>query len=1540
MLVLAALFGMVGLNTVRADYQYPTAGAVRSAFSVSRDTKVAFSCGNLQYKASKNEWSFATSQYEIVGEANKSIGKNTYGGAIDLFGWGTGANPTMAECSNCSTTFEIMGPDNDNEPWDAGRRRSPMEYNDFIDWGTNPITNGGDEANMWRTLTKDEWTYLFFLRDQWGDRFSLGTVAGVKGVILLPDEWTLPPSIEFTSAQDAGLTPNENGFCSNINESNYDLNTFTEVQWQSMQDNGAVFLPAAGSRAETTCSGIGEEGFYWSSSIDDESTAFSLGFTKAIVAPKVSEPRASGQSVRLVFPLVEENPTGDEEEVNANFAEHPFTVADGKQVAFSQGNLQYQAKPDATYRFAPKQIDYIGEGNANIGPLYTGWIDLFIYDEDPTRPGNGTFAFGGELPPDEGFDLPARRNAPMGDEMKHINWDEVAISNAGNQNGIWYPLTADEWSYLFLSRENADDKFGFATVDEVKGLIILPDDWQKPEGCSLTSASSTMTLSGGVYSPLPTPAGIYETNKYYSTNQSWQLMEAAGAVFLPAAGGRSKTECNKLGESGFYWSNSSDLDNSEDNVFLLSFGDNATAQQFEFNPKESTTWDRGSSYRLVKDFEEEENHILSVFVNPVSTGVVKENGTQLDQKQMTPGATVTLTAEAVEGYRFAKWTLEGTGCSITNQYNSTTTFTMGTSDATLTAEFEVKPYTVTVVIDPTEGGEVQDANNEPYAGGEINSGDIIPLTAVAHEGYQFVNWTISSAELPTPIVATETTYNLTSNSDVTVTAHFVKTYKWSIWVNDENQGLAKDKDGNNITNTDLIVKEGDQVTLKAEAKKDYEFDRWEIRYNPDVVQETSYEVTHTFTVGNSNAYAIAYFKPIIVTHTLTVVVDPAEGGKVQDGYGIIVKDTVLEENEQITLTAIPNTGYTFAGWSIDNEEISSTDADYPFTMGTADVTLVAHFEAVTPTYVWSIAVNDENAGIVKDVDGIDITGQQILNLKEGDQVTLTAEAKTGYEFDYWFVSTNPTEAPVQIDGSANYTFTVGNSDATVIAHFKTATVEPEYTLSIVIVPAEGGKVKEGDVEITSATMKQGDTKTLTAVPNEGYIFAGWSISADNVSADAGYTFTMGTADVTLTANFTAVTVEHAWTEPTYTWTGDECTATRTWQDDPDHKETETVTATPSVTKEATCEEAGTLTYTATFTNAAFEAQTTNEPIPALGHDYGEPTYSWNSDNSECTGTRECSRDASHIDTEVVTTTSATTKQPTCDEQGEITYTATFTKVGFTTQTKTTPIIALGHDWQTPVYTWSNDHMTCTATQECGNDADHTHTITEVVTATVTKEGGEDVYTATFTNTVFETQTYRNTPSLDITISEFGFLSLYANKAYIVPQGLTAYIYTGMNGKNLVRENIDVIPAYTGVFFSGTPNKTYTLYETETQTTYPTNMLHGYLMDTKVDNPNVHYILSKNVVNGKPGLLWPLGTDKGVGEFTTRGGKAYLEIPVALGVAPRYYTMRGEACDEVTAVDETQVNGDGKYYDILGREVREPQPQQIYIHNGQKILYGE
>ena len=56
-----------------------------------------------------------------------------------------------------------------------------------------------------------------------------------------------------------------------------------------------------------------------------------------------------------------------------------FTInADGDQVHFSQGNLQYQASTN-TWRFAEHQYDYVGADNANISATYTGWIDLFVW---------------------------------------------------------------------------------------------------------------------------------------------------------------------------------------------------------------------------------------------------------------------------------------------------------------------------------------------------------------------------------------------------------------------------------------------------------------------------------------------------------------------------------------------------------------------------------------------------------------------------------------------------------------------------------------------------------------------------------------------------------------------------------------------------------------------------------------------------------------------------------------------------------------------------------------------------------------------------------------------------------------------------------------------------------------------------------------------------------------------------------------------------------------------------------------------------------
>lgn len=121
---------------------------------------------------------------------------------------------------------------------------------------------------------------------------------------------------------------------------------------------------------------------------------------------------------------------------------------------------------------------------------------------------------------------------------------------------------------------------------------------------------------------------------------------------------------------------------------------------------------------------------------------------------------------------------------------------------------------------------------------------------------------------------------------------------------------------------------------------------------------------------------------------------------------------------------------------------------------------------------------------------------------------------------------------------------------------------------------------------------------------------------------------------------------------------------------------ETVKATSVDT--ATCTEKGTRTYTATFSHKCFEAQTETEEIAALGHDWGEPEYSWaeKDDGWHCTAKRVCKRDDSHVEEETVKATYEVTTPATTEKEGEGTYTATFKNEAFETQTKTEPISKL------------------------------------------------------------------------------------------------------------------------------------------------------------------------------------------------------------------------------------------------------------------------
>ena len=222
---------------------------------------------------------------------------------------------------------------------------------------------------------------------------------------------------------------------------------------------------------------------------------------------------------------------------------------------------------------------------------------------------------------------------------------------------------------------------------------------------------------------------------------------------------------------------------------------------------------------------------------------------------------------------------------------------------------------------------------------------------------------------------------------------------------------------------------------------------------------------------------------------------------------------------------------------------------------------------------------------------------------------------------------------------------------------------------------------------------------------------------------------------------------HEWSDPTYFWEDDNSmvTASRTCAHDETHVEKETVD-TAAVTKDPVCTEGGTVTYTATFENPAFETQTkTVDSTVPLGHAWGKPTYKWSEDNGKVTATRICVHDQTHVETETVDTVSETV-EPDCENAGTITYTAAFENTEFATQTKTVESKeALGHDWGEPTYAWSDDKSTVTAKSVCLRDPSHVAEETvstkyEIVTDPQPEEEGLGRYTATFENDLFKEQT--------------------------------------------------------------------------------------------------------------------------------------------------------------------------------------------------------
>ncbi len=433
---------------------------------------------------------------------------------------------------------------------------------------------------------------------------------------------------------------------------------------------------------------------------------------------------------------------------------------------------------------------------------------------------------------------------------------------------------------------------------------------------------------------------------------------------------------------------------------------------------------------------------------------------------------VVLKATPKDGYSFDGWFENGANVSEALQVTVTLT-----KDISYVAKFSVNTYNLTVLSEDANKGTV--SNN----GGTKQYGEQITVIATPNEGYSFEGWYVDGQKINGADASYQ--FNMPASA-YTLEARFsVNTYNLTVTSEDANKGTVSNNGG--------TKQYGEQITVTATPNEGYSFDGWYVGGQKINGADASYQ----FNMPASTYTLEARFS--VNVYLLKFTSDNTSQGTVS-GEGI-VSPANISYNESVTVTATPNEGYSFDGWYVGGQKINGADAEYTFNMPLNGYEITAKFKINSRVITFS--TEDGNKGTVTADGGVE-TGDEI---EYNALLTLTATAKTGYEFEGWYKNGETKISNAQ----ANYTFNMPDADYTLVAKFKAK----KYVFSYAC-----GENGSAQASVTTATeVDYGTQITLTATPDEGYLFDGWYDGATLVSDDAEYEFNMPAKNYTLQAKF-------------------------------------------------------------------------------------------------------------------------------------------------------------------------------------------------------------------------------------------------------------------------------------------------------------------------------------------------------------------------------------------------------------------------------------
>jgi hypothetical protein len=537
--------------------------------------------------------------------------------------------------------------------------------------------------------------------------------------------------------------------------------------------------------------------------------------------------------------------------------------------------------------------------------------------------------------------------------------------------------------------------------------------------------------------------------------EEWGQMETAGAVFLPTAGIRSNG-IGGVGTLGIYWSSTP--------------GGSSFAHRFDFTNEYVVAWGQdsrwyGYSVRLVKNVQTATCYIDAV-PDPAEGGTVEGVGTYIN------GSTCTLTATANEGYTFINWTENGEVVSTEATYSFTV---MG--DRSLVANF-VDENACAITFD------LYDSYGDGYTSNYlvVNYGDVTEQLTV--ESGSFASHVLYIPD-GSHVELSWIQGNWPEDCSFTIS------YSNGNWIyhgtnlnNSFSYGFDVDCEGMPVISYSINAFANSSECGTVSLETDFESQQIPSNWTNDATypwvittpEYSGYNGSFCMMSGNSGVHSS--------TSSIEVTVEFIQDGSISFLAGCWGEgnDSYNWDKCRFYIDGLMQMDYG-AHQSWENVSYYVTAGNHTFTW----------------TYKKDGSVHPSGDAFF--VDDVKFAGASIgSQFVYGQTCTTTASPTEDYQFYCWKENGNV------VSTDANYSFTV-ITDRNLEGVFG-----PPLSVSVTSNLGIGGMVSGGGV------FDYGTTCTVTATPNEGYLFLNWNRNGEVLSCNANYSFTV-TEPIALEAVF-------------------------------------------------------------------------------------------------------------------------------------------------------------------------------------------------------------------------------------------------------------------------------------------------------------------------------------------------------------------------------------------------------------------------------------